>query len=108
MRKQKFFASIVCSILLIALIGCGPTPALAPAADTAGETATEAEAEAATEPESTEAPAQDVAAESSEAAMEEAVAATFSYESYPPEWVDRTTLGNPDATVLVEAYEEFM
>lgn len=35
-------------------------------------------------------------------------AATITQPAVPAAWIDRTTLGNPDAKVLIEAYEDFL
>jgi len=35
-------------------------------------------------------------------------AATIAQPDLPAAWIDRTTLGNPDAKVIIEAYEDFL
>ena len=133
MRKQIFLTCAIGLILVMVLAGCNaaetsePNMAAGDTTEAPAETVVEEEVaeaepteapveEEVAEAEPTEAPVEEEVAEAepTEAPVEEEVAesdmmpAALAYKSYPPEWLNRNILGNPDATVLVEAYEEFM
>jgi|GEM_PF-2319515 len=109
MQKQRFLFCAICLTGLMVLAGCGASTAEQPDNSAATDDST---AEVVVVPDEEGTMEEDEAMSTEEPAEEIADADTkfppVPYGAYPAEWLNRNILGDPDAPVLVEAYEEFM